>query len=287
MVDRVGVVGLGLIGGSIARGVLAGGGTVKAWTRSAATRSAAAEIGVDVVGSLAEVVEGAGVVVLATPLPVLPDTLDEVAAALRGVAEPPTVTDVGSVKVPLVAHASAVLADRSVFVPGHPLAGTEHRGWDASEPGLFEGTTWALCDDAWVDRDRWDQVARLAESLGAAPVAVAAATHDITLALTSHVPYALAAVLSDQVAAASNPDWCRRLSGGSLQSATRVVRGGGASLGAEMLWANRTSVVGQLEGVTLRLDALRRVLESDDREPVDELFARASALWADGGGEPT
>ncbi len=281
----VGVVGLGLIGGSIAQGILARGGEVMAWTRSEGTRRAAADGGVNVAGSVAEVVEAAPVVVLATPLPVLPHTLDQVAAVLPRGGEQPTVTDVGSVKASIAAHAAAVLPDPSVFVGGHPLAGTEHAGWAAADPDLFEGRSWVLCDPE-RNRARWDQVAALAERLGATVVPVGSAAHDATVALTSHVPHALAAVLSDELAAFGT-DRARvlELSGGSLASATRVVRGGGAALGAEMVWANRRDVAHHLDGVARRLDALRRVLEADDRGPVDELFARASAFWAAGAGE--
>src|SRR5690349_19281248 len=127
MADRasVGVIGLGHIGGSLA---LAVHGCV-AWTRSPETRAAAATAGIDVRDSLAEVVEAVDVVVLAPPLPALADVLDQVAAVVNGGDCSPTITDVGSVKAPIAAHAAEVLDDPSTFVPGHPLAGTERTGW--------------------------------------------------------------------------------------------------------------------------------------------------------------
>src|SRR4051812_23717262 len=175
----VGVLGLGHIGGSLA---LAAPGRCVAWSRSAETRDAARAAGVDVLDSVADVVGAADLVVLAAALPALPAVLDEVAAAVAELDVAPTITDVGSVKAPIAAHAAAVLPDPSTFVPGHPLAGTGRSGWWGADAGLFAGTTWALSIDEPVDLDRWWQLAAWLCDLGVEVVPVGNDEHDRVLA---------------------------------------------------------------------------------------------------------
>ncbi|HYO35438.1 MAG TPA: prephenate dehydrogenase/arogenate dehydrogenase family protein, partial [Geodermatophilus sp.] len=128
----VGVVGLGQLGGSLAAALVAAGREVRGWDVDPAAREAAAARGVAVTRELS------GVVVLAVPLPAT-------ATALDGLDVDPaaTVTDVGSVKEPVLASAGAVLGGR--FVGGHPMAGTERSGYGATDPALFRGARWALC----------------------------------------------------------------------------------------------------------------------------------------------
>src|SRR5918995_7429063 len=104
----VGVVGLGQLGGSLAAALVAAGRPVAGWDTDPAARDAAAARGVTVTRELS------GVVVLAVPLPAM-------ATALDGLVVDPdaTVTDLGSVKVPVLAVLWPSLGGR--FVGCHPM----------------------------------------------------------------------------------------------------------------------------------------------------------------------
>jgi prephenate dehydrogenase len=252
----VGVIGLGHIGGSLA---LAVPGCI-AWSRSEETRAAAAAAGVDVVGSVDELVAGADIVVLATALPALEPVLDQVAAAVADLPRSPTITDVGSVKAPIAAHAARVLPDPSAFVPGHPLAGTERSGWASADGSLFDGTTWALSVDEPAALDRWFDVAALLCGLGVEVVPVASEEHDRTLALTSHLPYLLAGLFARRV----DPQ-ALALSGGSLAGLTRVVSTtDGARFGGELNAANHDAVAAEIDRLVEALDEVRNELRGSD-----------------------
>src|SRR6266566_1601287 len=151
---RVAVVGLGLIGGSVARR-LAPAHDVVGWDAEARTREQAPAAGLPVAGSVEEAAAGADVAVVATPL----GTTATVLTALS-TTDCRTVTDVGSVKVPVLGAASAAgLAER--FVGGHPMAGTERAGFAASDPALLDGAAWVLCLDDGTDLGSWLRVAAL------------------------------------------------------------------------------------------------------------------------------
>lgn len=207
-VPPVSVVGLGQLGGSLAAALVAAGRPVSGWDVDPAARDAAAARGVPINRELA------GVVVLAVPLPVL-------ATALDGLSIDPaaTVTDVGSVKVPVLTALATAHGER--FVGGHPMCGTERSGHTATDPALFGGARWALCLEPGTDLRRWLRVAEVALAVGAEVVPVTAAEHDDAVAAISAVPHLLAAALA--TAAAEAGPLALGLAAGSFRSGTRVI----------------------------------------------------------------
>jgi prephenate dehydrogenase len=204
----VGVVGLGQLGGSLAAALVAAGRQVRGWDVDPAAREAAAARGVRVTRELT------GVVVLAVPLPAL-------AGALDGLDVDPaaTVTDLGSVKAPVLASVGAALGGR--FVGGHPMAGTERSGHAATDPALFRGARWALCLEPGTELPRWLRAAEVALDAGAEVVPVTAAEHDDAVAAVSHVPHLLAAALA--AAAGEAGPLALALAAGSFRDGTRVI----------------------------------------------------------------
>jgi prephenate dehydrogenase len=265
-VPSVGIVGLGLIGGSLARALVAAGGRVVATTRTVETQAGARALGVEVVDDLATVASsGVDVVVAATALAHLPTTVTELGSAIG--ADGPTVTDVGSVKGPIAALAAAV----PTLVPGHPMAGTEHSGWEAGTADLFAGRTWALAVEPPVDLDRWAAVARLALAAGSEVVPVDSIEHDDVVALVSHLPYVLAALAAGAVDAEGHPALARSLAAGSFDSLTRVA-GGHPTLGAEMAVGNAAALAPVLRTLAGQLEILAASLDDDRVDAVTAAF---------------
>ncbi len=205
----VGIVGLGQLGGSLAAALVAAGRPVQGWDVDPAARDAAAARGVQVTRELA------GLVVLAVPLPAM-------ATALDGLTVDPgaTVTDLGSVKRPVLDRLGATLGGR--FVGGHPMCGTERSGHTAVDPELFSGARWALCLEPGTELPRWLRVAEVAMAVGAEVVPVTAAEHDDAVAAISHVPHLLAAALA--AAAGESGPLALALAAGSFRDGTRVIR---------------------------------------------------------------
>ncbi|MEV0899762.1 prephenate dehydrogenase/arogenate dehydrogenase family protein [Actinoplanes sp. NPDC049802] len=203
------VIGLGLIGGSLLRALAAAGHDVVGYDADPETREAARAAGFRVAGTVPDAIRGAELTALAVPLTVLPDVIAEMAG------HDGLVTDVTSVKGPV-----RDLMKGFRFVGGHPMAGKETSGFAASDPGLFEGCTWALClEPHGTDLADWLLLAGLFTSIGARVVPVTAAEHDTAVAQISHVPHLFAAVLATQLLA--NP-LAGTLAAGSFRDATRV-----------------------------------------------------------------
>jgi prephenate dehydrogenase len=168
---------------------------------------------VDQTAGLEEVLAEADLAVVAAPVTSLPLLVEDV---LARAPETCTVTDVGSTK-----EWSVRLPSR--FVGGHPVCGREARGPAHATADLFDGATWFLTPVAGTDPDRYRLVHGFVASLGAVPVAIDPSAHDRLVALTSHLPHALANVLVNQ-AGATRIDGHDPLSaaGGSLRDMTRV-----------------------------------------------------------------
>lgn len=179
----VAVAGLGLIGGSIARGLTRGGWPVLGVDRAAVVEAALAAkaIGQGFV-SLAVAARQAQVVFLAAPPSANLRLLRELAAMDP---RPAVITDVGSVKAPIAAEARRLRLEG--FVGGHPLAGNEGRGFDASSADLFRGRAWVLVHEPPAERPA-RVVATLARALGARVTRMSAAEHDRAVAFLSHLP---------------------------------------------------------------------------------------------------
>jgi prephenate dehydrogenase len=222
-VSRLAVVGTGLLGTSVALAARrAGVASVRGWDADPATLRQAA---VERASSLAEAVADAELVVVAVPVGALADTvLDALASAPEA-----TVTDVGSTK-----RALAAVADPR-FVAGHPLAGGATGGPARASADLFDGAIWFLTPSSAADPARIGTVERFVAGLGAHTVRLDAAEHDRLLAVTSHLPHALANMLM-RVAARAGDD-ALRYAGASLREMTRV-SGANPTVWADIFVAN-------------------------------------------------
>jgi prephenate dehydrogenase len=256
-VRRIGIVGTGLIGASIGLAARHAGGHVVGWDADPEALGVARDRGaVELAGSLDEAVREADLVIVATPVATLPAQVEAVLGAGGGA----TVTDVGSTKGALCAVAS----DRTRFVGGHPVAGSEARGPANASGDLFRGVTWFLTPVAETEPARYRALHAFVSSLGAIPVAVDPRAHDRLVALTSHLPHALANVLLNH-AGSVRVDGHEPLAaaGGSLRDMTRV---GGANprIWVDIFTENAEELRAALGEHRRRVAELERALETRD-----------------------
>jgi hypothetical protein len=127
------------------------------------------------------------------------------------------VTDAGSTKRRIVEVVESNPRSRSVFVGGHPLAGSERQGVAHAQEELFEGRVCVLTPTAATPPDRLQRARGFWRALGCRVVELDPVAHDEALALTSHLPHVLAAAL-----AAAVPGDALRLAAGAFRDGTRV-----------------------------------------------------------------
>jgi prephenate dehydrogenase len=258
--QRIAIVGTGLIGASVALAAKRSGSpTVAGFDPDPSALEAAAERGaVDTpAGSLAEAVQDAELAVVAAPVAQL---AAQVRATLEASGEGCTVTDVGSTKQ----SACAAARGSARFIGGHPVCGSEARGAEHANPDLFDGATWFLTPLAETDPARYRLVHGFVSNLGATPVAVDPQAHDRLVAVTSHLPHALANLLVNQ-AGAGRVDGHEPLAaaGGSLRDMTRVA-GSNPRIWVDIFLENSGPVRESLADHRRRVEQLEQALDSGD-----------------------
>lgn len=273
----VAIIGLGLIGGSLARALVAAGTGVVGWDPDPQTLAAAQEVGVRVAGSIEEACdEDPWLVVVAVPLVVVAQTARSLARVLSPGA---VVTDVGSVKGP-VRDAMVAAGLGSRYVGAHPMAGTEHSGFEASDGDLLRGARWAVTLDASTPLDGFLGVVELVVgTLGGTVHPLHDAVHDEGAALISHVPHVVATELLNIVAHSTIRDVAVGLAAGSFRDGTRVARTDPARTEA-MVVENAGWVAPALRLAVRDLERLAADLESN--ASTTWFFSRADALRAGG-----
>jgi prephenate dehydrogenase len=268
--QRLAIVGTGLIGASVGLAARAAGvGEVRGWDVDPdALRVAGEREAVEPAGSLEEAVADAQLAVVAAPVAQLPA---EVGAVLAASGNGTTVTDVGSTKGP-VTHA----VTDSRFIGGHPVCGSHAHGAAHANGELFRGATWFLTPVAATDPERYRLLHGFVASLGAVPVAVDPQAHDRLVALTSHLPHALANLLLNQ-AGASRIDGHDPLAaaGGSLRDMTRVA-GANPRIWVDIFLDNAEALGGALAEHRRRVEQVERALAEGDAGFLARWIAEAS-----------
>ncbi len=255
----VAIVGTGLIGTSVALALRAHGVEVHLIDRDGEAAAMAESLGAGVAMLPSRPVDLA---VLAIPPSQIADALYEYQG--RGLAH--CFTDVGSVKEPVHVRAKALGCDLVRYVGGHPMAGRELSGPTAARADLFEGRVWVLTPCEASGAAAVGRTLDLVSLCGARPVIMNQGDHDRAVALTSHVPRLVAAVLAARLRDA--PEATLDLCGQGIRDTTRIA-GGDAALYGDILCANAAAVAAVLADVAADLSsataALRALPGADPR----------------------
>lgn len=275
-VQRLAVIGLGLIGGSFARAVLKAGAVreVVGYDVDPLRVAAALELGVATVAvsSLEEAVRGADVVLLSVPVLQTREVLSQLASYLR---EDAILTDVGSTKGSVEQDVSAVFGTLPArFVGGHPVAGNEKSGVEASFAELFQGRRCILTPHEHQDPAALATVRKLWEAAGSVVCEMSAAHHDEVLAATSHLPHVLAFALVDFLNTLDSRKEIFAYAAGGFRDFTRIASSS-PKMWHDITRANRDAVLGALDGYLGELQKLREAITEDDGPAILDIYTRA------------
>jgi prephenate dehydrogenase len=256
---QVAIVGTGLIGASIGLAAKSAGvEAVVGFDQDPESLRVASERGAldEPAASVEEAVSGAELAFVATPVATL---VSQVEAALAASGDC-TVSDVGSTK----SAVCAAVAERTRFIGGHPVCGSEAHGPEHASGELFRGATWFLTPVTETNPERYRSLHGFVASLGAFPVAVDPRAHDRLVALTSHLPHALANLLLNH-AGSVRIDGHEPLAaaGGSLRDMTRVA-GANPRIWVDIFLDNATELRSALGEHRRRIEELEQALDSKD-----------------------
>ncbi len=267
---------MGLIGGSLARALRRGGqcdeivgcGRDEAHLQKALTLGVIDRYETDIAAAVA----GADVVVLAIPLRAMVSVLQQM---LMGLAPNAVVTDVGSAKGCVVEEARAILGGRLCdFVPGHPIAGTEKSGVEASFAELFDQRSVILTPLEETAPEQSARVRAMWETAGASVTEMTVLHHDEVLAATSHLPHLLAFSLVNTLASLDESKDIFAYAAGGFRDFTRIASSDPV-MWRDICLENRSAMLEVLQLFNHDLQQLEEAVRDNDGDAVVEVFSRA------------
>ena len=276
LIQRLCIIGVGLIGGSLARALREMGevGEVIGCGRGEANLQMAVRLGVIDRYDLdpARAVAGADVVVIAVPLGAIEPVLRSIVPHLAADA---VVTDVGSAKSSVVADVARVYGQIPPnFVPGHPIAGTENSGVEASFATLFQRRRVILTPLVETAAAAHGLIKQMWELTGAEVVDMGVRHHDAVLAATSHLPHLLAYTLVDTLARLDDRAEIFRYAAGGFRDFTRIASSD-PTMWRDICVANREQLLEMIALFNADLAQLAEAIRNDDRAAILATFQQA------------
>lgn len=270
---RITIVGLGLIGGSLGLALrraqiaheLVGYDADPAAARAAQRRDAIDRVA----GDLSAAVDGARLVILATPVLAMRDLLASLGPLL---APGCIVTDTASTKTAVLRWAAELLP-AVAFVGGHPMAGKETSGIAAAEETLFDGAVYCVVPPPDAPAEAVATVADLARAVGAEPYFLSPEEHDSYVAAVSHLPFLAATALVSTTAAASSWRDMAALAANGFRDASRLAAGDPVMY-RDICATNREPILHWLDRYADRLGQIRALVAEGGAE-LEALFAQA------------
>ena len=278
--DRIAILGIGLIGSSLARAVKEYGlaRSLVCGDRSEAACAKALELGIVDTATTDPVaaVEGADLVVFCVPVGACADLAERIGPHLRPGS---IVTDVGSVKMAVVRDVGPHLPQGVHFVPGHPVAGTEHSGPEAGFAALFQGRWCILTPPPGAPEEAVSKVGELWRRCGSKVEVMEPSHHDRVLAITSHLPHLIAYTI---VGTASDLEEDTKsevikFSAGGFRDFTRIAASDPV-MWRDVFLNNREAVLEILQRFSEDLTALQRAIRWGEGDTLQETFTKTRAI---------
>ena len=273
---RIAVLGSGLLGGSIALAVQSRlpEVSVALWGRRQQGVEDAKKQGIEIASAdLKEVIEGADVIILASPVGAMLEILQASmsSSSLEGVL----VTDVGSVKTtPRDILAPAIAEAGAKYIGSHPMAGSEQAGVNSAREDLFEGAACVITNDSGHSEQDVSVVRELWEAIGCQCYETTSEEHDQVMARISHMPHMLASV--GALVGLKDPEY-GKFAGNGMRDTTRVAAGH-PGMWSEILMMNKDSLREPVEEAIRYLREMLALLDDSSDEALVELLEKAKLL---------
>jgi prephenate dehydrogenase len=274
--QKIALIGVGLLGGSLGLAIkqrkLAS--RVIGFVRRSASVKECEALGVvdEAVLDIEAAVREADLVILCTPLGQMRETAQRIQHVLRKGA---IVTDVGSVKAPIVQQLEPIIAaGGGEFIGSHPMAGAEKTGPSAARADLFNAAVCAVTPTSESHPETVRKVEEFWRMVGANPLRIGPDLHDELVSRSSHLPHVVAAELSNYVLSPVHPKEQSLLCATGFRDTTRI-----ASSSPEM-WrdisiSNRRNLARVLGVFIEDLQEFQLALENDDYKAIEAFFADA------------
>ena len=268
----VALVGLGLISGSLARALKSSRweGKLIAWGPREPSLKRGLELGVidDYSLVLSDIVEQADVIVVGAPPIATAEVLRELTALVVDTARKPVITDLASIKGYVV---DALGVDYPDFVPGHPIAGSEHSGVEHADAALFNGREIILTPLPETNPTAIETVSAMWALTGGYIRQMSVTAHDAMLAASSHMPHLVSYALTGALERDESDPMVH--GGGALRDMTRIAASD-PLMWTDIAITNRDALLHSIDQFEAEMQWLRTMVDAQDAQALQSYFAR-------------
>ncbi|MDD5491886.1 MAG: prephenate dehydrogenase [bacterium] len=276
-IKTVAIIGVGLIGGSLGMALknsravkkVIGIGRHSEKLKKARQLKAIDEFTTDFQTG----VRDADLVVICTPVGLIASTIKRILPALKNGC---IVTDVGSVKAPVVEMAEKILRAKKIhFIGGHPMAGSEQAGISNAQSGLFKNAAWILTPGNHTPLKEMSLLHHLFSLTGAKVMLLDPKKHDQIVSITSHLPHLLAANLVNYLAIQNRKNKNTiNLTAGGFRDMTRIASSS-PEIWVDISLMNKREIIKALAEFNRLTSRMISALKANKRKQVFSLFAQA------------
>lgn len=277
---RIAIIGAGLIGTSLAHAVRAVDSdvVVQFADPDAQVLSVLRDLFPDCLVSLdpAQAVRDADLVMLCTPVGAVASVCAAIADHVKAGA---TISDVGSVKLPVMEQMVAAFGPQVHVIAGHPVAGSERSGPAAGFAELFDNRYVILTPSGALDSAEVETLRAFWQALGAMVEVMDAAHHDLVLAITSHLPHLIAYTIVGTAADLESvtEGEVMKYSAGGFRDFTRIAASDPV-MWRDVFLNNKDAVLEVLGRFSEDLSALQRAIRWGEGDRLEEWFTRTKAI---------
>ena len=223
---------------------------------------------------LAEAVKDADLVVLCTPVTSIIPLIQNMISKIR----PGTlITDVGSVKEPIVMEAEKLVPEGVYFVGSHPIAGGENSGLEASTADLYQNAKCIVTPTGKTNNKALEKISALWQAVGMQVINLSAEEHDFVFGAVSHLPHIVVYALMNTLGSLRTQDnrEVTAFSGAGLKDITRIASSDPV-MWRDICLSNRNHSLDLIDRFQNKLDEIRSTIEKGDGEALKEEFMAAN-----------
>jgi len=272
----ISVIGMGLIGGSLAAAFKQQSDDYYIIGFNHNLESAHEALNMGIIDRVAETIKDAvaeaDVIFIAIPVKMITEYAIQAARYAKHGA---IITDVGSTKASIVASIESQMPDGIHFIGGHPMAGSEKSGVKAASPALFKNAHYLLTPTEKTSMTAYKNLHSMLTSIGANVVAIDPQKHDQAVAVISHLPHMVAAVLMNLASKEANHTQnILMLAAGGFKDTTRIAAGS-PRMWIDICLENKDAIIYSIDQMIDMLSSLRHIIEEEDRDRIKEFLEQA------------
>jgi prephenate dehydrogenase len=275
---KMAVIGVGLLGASLAKACkeqklvdeISGYGRSRENLEKAQSLNIIDHYSTD----LLEAVKGADLIVLCTPVSTIVPLIQSM---IPGILPGTLITDVGSVKDPIIKEAEKLIPKGIYFVGSHPIAGGENSGLEASTADLYQKARCIVTPTEKTDKKALEKISALWQAVGMNVISLSADEHDFVFGAVSHLPHIVAYALMNTLGAlrTKNDREVTAFSGAGLKDITRIASSDPV-MWRDICLSNRIHSLNLVDQFQVKLDEIRNIIEKGDGQELENQFIAAN-----------